>query len=98
MTDIESLALTGGIGGCKLALGLQHIVAAGRLACIVNTGDEFRHLGLHVAPELDTALYTLAGLNDPQRAAEPVCEPVPAISSASPCANCPGGSVTSRPA
>ena len=65
MTDIEIIALTGGIGGCKLALGLQHIVAAGRLACIVNTGDDFRHLGLHVSPDLDTALYTLAGLNDP---------------------------------
>ena len=65
LTDIEIIALTGGIGGCKLALGLQHIVAAGRLACIVNTGDDFRHLGLHVSPDLDTALYTLAGLNDP---------------------------------
>jgi LPPG:FO 2-phospho-L-lactate transferase len=63
--DIEIIALTGGIGGCKLALGLQHIVRAQRLACIVNTGDDFRHLGLHVSPDLDTALYTLAGLNDP---------------------------------
>ena len=65
MTDIEIIALTGGIGGCKLALGLQHIVRAERLACIVNTGDDFGHLGLHVSPDLDTALYTLAGLNDP---------------------------------
>jgi LPPG:FO 2-phospho-L-lactate transferase len=65
VTDIEVIALTGGIGGCKLALGLQHIVRAGGLACIVNTGDDFRHLGLHVSPDLDTALYTLAGLNDP---------------------------------
>jgi LPPG:FO 2-phospho-L-lactate transferase len=65
LTDIEIIALTGGIGGCKLALGLQHIVRPERLACIVNTGDDFRHLGLHISPDLDTALYTLAGLNDP---------------------------------
>jgi LPPG:FO 2-phospho-L-lactate transferase len=65
LKDVEVIALTGGIGGCKLALGLQHIVSAGGLACIVNTGDDFRHLGLHISPDLDTALYTLAGLNDP---------------------------------
>jgi LPPG:FO 2-phospho-L-lactate transferase len=65
VTDIEVIALTGGIGGCKLALGLQHIVRPGSLACIVNTGDDFRHLGLDISPDLDTALYTLAGINDP---------------------------------
>jgi LPPG:FO 2-phospho-L-lactate transferase len=67
VTGVEVIALTGGIGGCKLALGLQHSVSAGGLACIVNTGDDFRHLGLHVSPDLDTALYTLAGLDDPIR-------------------------------
>jgi LPPG:FO 2-phospho-L-lactate transferase len=65
LTDVEVIALTGGIGGCKLALGLQGIVRARALACIVNTGDDFRHLGLAISPDLDTALYTLAGLNDP---------------------------------
>jgi LPPG:FO 2-phospho-L-lactate transferase len=67
LTDVEVIALTGGIGGCKLALGLQGIVRDGALACIVNTGDDFRHLGLGISPDLDTALYTLAGLADPER-------------------------------
>jgi LPPG:FO 2-phospho-L-lactate transferase len=65
LIDVEVIALTGGIGGCKLALGLQRILRAGSLACIVNTGDDFRHLGLSISPDLDTALYTLAGVNDP---------------------------------
>jgi LPPG:FO 2-phospho-L-lactate transferase len=61
------LALCGGIGGAKLALGLYAEFGAGRLTVIVNTGDDFEHLGLHVAPDLDTVLYTLAGLADPER-------------------------------
>jgi LPPG:FO 2-phospho-L-lactate transferase len=61
------LALCGGIGGSKLALGLSAVLAPGDLTVIVNTADDFAHLGLHVAPDLDTVLYTLAGLNDPAR-------------------------------
>lgn len=61
------LALCGGIGGAKLVLGLDAVLGAGRLTVIVNTGDDFEHLGLHVAPDLDTVLYTLAGLSDPAR-------------------------------
>lgn len=61
------LALCGGIGGAKLALGLDAMLAADRLTVIVNTGDDFEHLGLHVAPDLDTVLYTLAGVSDPVR-------------------------------
>lgn len=61
------LALCGGIGGAKLALGLYAELGAGRLSVIVNTGDDFEYLGLHVAPDLDTVLYTLAGLADPER-------------------------------
>jgi LPPG:FO 2-phospho-L-lactate transferase len=61
------LALCGGIGGAKLALGLYAELGAGRLTVIVNTGDDFEHLGLHVAPDLDTVLYTLGGLADPER-------------------------------
>lgn len=57
----EVLALTGGVGGAKLALGLQALVPDGRLACLVNTGDDFRHLGLHISPDIDTLLYTLSG-------------------------------------
>lgn len=56
------LALTGGIGGAKLCLGLQRVVPAGALRIIVNTGDDFEHLGLAISPDVDTTLYTLAGL------------------------------------
>lgn len=56
------VALCGGIGGAKLALGLKHVLPAGALTLIVNTGDDFRHLGLHVSPDVDTVIYTLAGL------------------------------------
>jgi LPPG:FO 2-phospho-L-lactate transferase len=55
------VALSGGVGGAKLALGLAHLLRE-RLTIIVNTGDDFEHLGLHISPDIDTALYTLAGL------------------------------------
>jgi LPPG:FO 2-phospho-L-lactate transferase len=63
MSDFSQhyVALSGGVGGAKLALGLAHILAD-RLSLIVNTGDDFEHLGLYVSPDLDTALYTLGGL------------------------------------
>ena len=61
------LALAGGIGGAKLVLGLARVLDAGELAVLGNTGDDFRHLGLAVSPDLDTLLYTLAGLADPVR-------------------------------
>jgi LPPG:FO 2-phospho-L-lactate transferase len=60
------LALCGGVGGAKLALGLARILPAGCLVLAVNTGDDFEHLGLHISPDLDTVLYTLAGLNNPE--------------------------------
>jgi LPPG:FO 2-phospho-L-lactate transferase len=66
-TQGHVLALCGGIGGAKLALGLYAELGAGRLTVVVNTGDDFEHLGLHVAPDLDTVLYTLSGLSDPER-------------------------------
>jgi len=56
------LALCGGVGGVKLALGLQRVLAPGALTVVVNTGDDFEHLGLAISPDLDTTLYTLAGL------------------------------------
>ncbi|MDF7774872.1 2-phospho-L-lactate transferase [Sphingomonas sp. AOB5] len=55
------VVLTGGVGGAKLVEGLMHIVPSGALTAIVNTGDDFRHLGLHVSPDIDTLLYTLSG-------------------------------------
>jgi LPPG:FO 2-phospho-L-lactate transferase len=61
------LALSGGVGGAKLVLGLSAVLAAGELAVAVNTADDFEHLGLHVSPDLDTVLYTLAGVSDPVR-------------------------------
>jgi LPPG:FO 2-phospho-L-lactate transferase len=56
------VALCGGVGGAKLALGLAKALSAEELTIIVNTGDDFLHLGLHVSPDVDTVLYTLAGL------------------------------------
>ena len=60
------LALCGGVGGAKLALGLYRLLGE-NLTVVVNTGDDFEHLGLNISPDLDTVLYTLAGLADPQR-------------------------------
>ena len=60
------LALCGGVGGAKLALGLQHHLGA-RLTVMVNTGDDFSHLGLFVSPDVDTVLFTLGGVADPAR-------------------------------
>jgi LPPG:FO 2-phospho-L-lactate transferase len=60
------LALSGGVGGAKLALGLRNVVPAGKLTIVANTGDDFEHLGLHVSPDIDTLLYTLAGLDNPE--------------------------------
>ena len=61
------VALCGGIGGAKLALGLSRVVAGADLMLVANTGDDFEHLGLAISPDLDTIMYTLAGLDDPQR-------------------------------
>jgi len=62
----QVLALCGGIGGAKLALGLDRLLGP-ELAVAVNTGDDFEHLGLAISPDLDTVLYTLGGLADPER-------------------------------
>jgi LPPG:FO 2-phospho-L-lactate transferase len=59
------LALSGGIGGAKLALGLYRVLPPGLLTVVGNTGDDFEHLGLSISPDLDTLLYTLAGLDNP---------------------------------
>lgn len=53
--------LTGGVGGAKFVLGLQACGLGKDITAIVNTGDDFRHLGLHISPDIDTLLYTLAG-------------------------------------
>ena len=61
------VALAGGVGGARLALGLQIVVRPGDLAVVVNTGDDEDFHGLRVCPDLDTVLYTLAGLADRER-------------------------------
>ena len=53
--------LTGGVGGAKYVLGLERCGLVDDLVAIVNTGDDFRHLGLHISPDIDTLLYTLSG-------------------------------------
>src|ERR1700739_4684256 len=60
------VALSGGIGGAKLALGLSRVLPGGNLTVVANTGDDFEHLGLSISPDLDTLMYTLAGLENPQ--------------------------------
>ena len=55
------VVLTGGVGGAKLVLGLMQVMPADHITAIVNTGDDFRHLGLAISPDLDTLLYTLSG-------------------------------------
>lgn len=59
-------ALAGGVGGAKLAHGLAQILPPENLTIIVNTGDDFEHLGLSISPDLDTVCYTLAGLANPE--------------------------------
>lgn len=60
------VALAGGVGGAKLAYGLYHAMPPENLTIIVNTGDDFEHLGLHISPDLDTIMYTLADLANPK--------------------------------
>lgn len=54
------LLLSGGIGGAKLALGFDRLLPSGALTVVANTGDDFRHLGFAISPDLDTLMYTLA--------------------------------------
>ncbi|HWB51904.1 MAG TPA: 2-phospho-L-lactate transferase [Stellaceae bacterium] len=60
------VALSGGVGGAKLALGLYRVLPADTLSVIVNPGDDFEHLGFTVCPDLDTLLYTLSGEANPE--------------------------------
>ncbi|WP_428310659.1 2-phospho-L-lactate transferase [Hydrocarboniphaga sp.] len=61
------LALSGGVGGAKLVHGLAQVLPAEALMVAVNIGDDFEHLGLSICPDLDTVLYTLAGVVHPQQ-------------------------------
>ena len=61
------VALSGGIGGAKLVTGLARVLAPKQLLVVANTGDDFEHLGLTICPDLDTLMYTLAGVHDPAK-------------------------------
>ncbi len=63
---LKVAALAGGVGGAKLAHGLALSLASNDLTIVVNTGDDFDHLGLRICPDLDTVLYTLAGIASPR--------------------------------
>lgn len=59
------VALAGGVGGAKLVDGLARVLSPSELVTVVNTGDDFEHLGLHISPDLDTVMYTLADRANP---------------------------------
>jgi LPPG:FO 2-phospho-L-lactate transferase len=61
MTAKHILAITGGVGGAKLALGLSKLLGPEDLSFVVNTGDDFTHLGFPISPDIDTLVYTLSG-------------------------------------
>ncbi|AOR80402.1 2-phospho-L-lactate transferase [Novosphingobium resinovorum] len=67
MTGRHVLALSGGVGGAKLAAGLAAILSPGELTIVVNNGDDFEHLGLTICPDIDSVTYALADLNDTER-------------------------------
>ena len=58
------VALSGGVGGAKLALGLSRVLAPEDLLIVANTGDDFEHLGLSISPDIDTLTYVLSGLDN----------------------------------
>ncbi len=63
---MKVVALSGGVGGARLVEGLSRALD-GDLTVVVNTGDDCVHWGLAIAPDLDTVMYTLAGLGDDAR-------------------------------
>ena len=64
MTGGKIIALSGGVGGAKLCLGLHQICEPEDLYFITNTGDDFLYLGFYISPDVDTLVYTLAGVNN----------------------------------
>jgi LPPG:FO 2-phospho-L-lactate transferase len=63
---VTVVALSGGVGGAKLALGLSRVLPAEELLVVCNTADDFEHLGLCISPDIDTVMYTLAGVANPE--------------------------------
>lgn len=64
---LSVVALAGGVGGARLVDGLDRVLPRGSLTAVVNTGDDFEHWGLRISPDLDTVMYTLAGLSPEDR-------------------------------
>jgi LPPG:FO 2-phospho-L-lactate transferase len=64
---VKVALLSGGVGGARFARGLAGVLAPGDLTVIGNVGDDVEVLGLHISPDLDSLLYTLAGLHDEER-------------------------------
>jgi LPPG:FO 2-phospho-L-lactate transferase len=65
-SNLNIVCLAGGVGGAKLADGLAQILPPEQLTIIINTGDDFQHFGLTICPDLDTVMYTLGGVANPQ--------------------------------
>jgi LPPG:FO 2-phospho-L-lactate transferase len=63
---MKIVAMAGGVGGAKLVDGLAQILRPGELTVVVNTGDDFEHLGFYICPDVDTVCYTLAGMANPK--------------------------------
>jgi LPPG:FO 2-phospho-L-lactate transferase len=63
---VTVVALSGGVGGAKLALGLSRVLPPEELMVVCNAGDDFEHLGLCISPDIDTVMYTLAGVANPE--------------------------------
>jgi LPPG:FO 2-phospho-L-lactate transferase len=66
-TTKKIIALSGGVGGAKLAVGLAKVLSKDELLIVANTADDFTHLGLRICPDLDTVMYNLAGIQNTQQ-------------------------------
>jgi LPPG:FO 2-phospho-L-lactate transferase len=64
--NLKVVTLAGGVGGSKMVNGLAQILPAENFFIVANTADDFEHLGLYISPDLDTIMYTLAGVNNPK--------------------------------
>ena len=66
MSNLNIVAFSGGVGGAKLVSGLSRVLPADKLGVLANTADDFEHLGLYIAPDLDSVMYALAGIGNRQ--------------------------------
>jgi LPPG:FO 2-phospho-L-lactate transferase len=64
---VNVVVLSGGVGGARLVRGLVDVADPAQVTVIGNVGDDLEILGMHVSPDLDSILYSLADLNDEGR-------------------------------